>query len=140
MWRLAPWASPVESADMTLVLDAGGLIAIDRRDRQVGALLFVAQQNSTRVMTSAVAVAQVWRSGQRQANLARALAGVQIFPVDYDAARRIGGLLRVDASTDVVDAHIALLVAESDVVLTSDSTDIERLLDTRGIKATVKLV
>ena len=53
---------------MALVLDAGGLIAIDRLDRAVGAMLRVAQQEKLPVRTSAAVVAQVWRNGSLQAN------------------------------------------------------------------------
>jgi hypothetical protein len=67
-----PWevgGARVERAEMAVVLDAGGLIAIDRRERRVGALLRVAQEAAIPVVTSAAAVAQVWRHGSRQAHL-----------------------------------------------------------------------
>ena len=63
---------------MTAVLDAGALIAVDRRDRRVGAMLRVLQQQSVPLVSSAAVVAQVWRRPARQANLARVLAGVDV--------------------------------------------------------------
>jgi predicted nucleic acid-binding protein len=125
---------------VAVVLDAGGLIAVDRRDPHVGALLRVAQQNGIRVMSSAGAVAQAWRSGERQANLARILAGVKVVPLDDRDARRVGELLGEHSSADVVDAHVALIASQSDVVLTSDPGDITGLLATRDVRATVESV
>lgn len=85
-------------------------------------------------MSSAGAVAQAWRSGARQANFARMLAGVKVVPLDHRDARRVGELLGENSSADVVDAHVA--ASQSDVVLTSDPADIAGLLATRGVRAT----
>ena len=122
---------------MTAVLDAGALIAIDKRDRTVGAMLRVLQREGVPVNTSAAAVAQVWRDGGRQANLARVLPGVDIAPLDELAAKKVGELLRASASTDLVDAHVALLVTQEGSVLTSDDDDIKTLLRARRVKARV---
>ena len=63
---------------MALVLDAGALIAIERSDRQLRAVLQNAHDRAVPVRTSAAVVGQVWRGGARQAVLARALAGVEV--------------------------------------------------------------
>lgn len=63
---------------VTAVLDSGALIAIDRRERAVGAKLRILRIRGAPLRTSAAAVAQVWRNGSRQANLARVLAGIGI--------------------------------------------------------------
>ena len=125
---------------MSLVLDAGALLAIERRDRQVGALLRVAQQERIAVRTSPAAVAQVWRHGARQAQLARVLAGVAAPPLDLDTGKRLGALLSVTDSCDVVDAHVASLARAGDRVLTSDPDDLRHLLDALSIDATVVCV
>ena len=49
---------------MKAVLDAGALVAIDRRDREVGAQLRLLQQQGTPLRTSAAAVGP-WRSPRR---------------------------------------------------------------------------
>lgn len=120
---------------MSLVLDAGALLAIDRRDRQVGALLRVAQQQRIPVRTSPAAVAQVWRHGARQARLAQVLAGVAVPPLDLDTGKRLGALLAITGSSDVVDAHVASLARPGDQVLTSDPDDLGNLLDALSVKA-----
>lgn len=122
---------------MKAVLDAGALIAIDRRDRLIGAQLRVLQQRGTPLRASAAVVGQVWRDGSKQANLARVLAGVGIEALGKDDGMRIGELLGQARSADVVDAHVALLVAPADVVLTSDPGDIRVLLRARGVPARV---
>jgi hypothetical protein len=122
---------------VTAVLDSGALIAIDRRDRKVGAMLRVFQREAEPVRTSAGAVAQVWRAGRRQVNLARTLPGLDVAVLDEPAAKKVGGLLGSSGTSDLVDAHVALLVHPGEQVLTSDDQDIKALLRTRRVKATV---
>jgi hypothetical protein len=122
---------------MAIVLDAGALIKIGERDRNLGAMLRVAAQHNLPVRTSAAVVAQVWRDGAKQANLARILAGTREHELDHAAARRIGGLLRASNTADVVDAHVALLTNAGDTVITSDKPDLDWLLDALQVKAHV---
>jgi hypothetical protein len=121
---------------VSAILDAGALMGVDRRDRRVGALLRALQQDGVDVLCSAGAVAQVWRDGRRQVNLARVLAGVEIAQLDEPAAKRVGALLKANRTQDLVDAHAALLARPRDVVLTSDDADIKALLRVRRVKAT----
>ncbi|MHB1710728.1 MAG: hypothetical protein ACYCV7_04915 [Acidimicrobiales bacterium] len=125
---------------MTVVLDAGGLIAVDRRDRTVGAILRVAQEERVAVRTSAAAVAQVWRNGSLQANLARVLAGVDTALLDGPAGRMVGEILAHSQTADLVDGHLGLITQSEDTVLTSDPVDIKRILRSRGVRATVHKV
>jgi hypothetical protein len=122
------------------VLDAGALVAVDRRDRLMGAQLRVLQQQGTPVRVSSAVVGQVWRDRSRQANLARILGGVDIDALAKEDGRRIGELLALAGSADVVDAHVALMTAPADLVLTSDPGDIRKLLQARGVPARVQLV
>lgn len=125
---------------MALVLDAGALIAVDRKNRAVGAMLRVAHRERIPVRTSSAVVAQVWRDGSRQAILARLLAGTDIAALQPSDGRRIGELLGRGATSDVVDGHIALLVSSGDVILTGDVDDITGLLRTLGVRAAVGAV
>jgi hypothetical protein len=122
---------------MTAVLGSGALIAIDRRDRKVGAMLRLLQRDGVPVRTSAGSIAQVWRSGPRQANLSRALPGMEVAVLDETAAQRVGELLGSSGTSDIVDAHVALLVLPGGQVLTSDEPDIKALLRARRVKASV---
>jgi hypothetical protein len=125
---------------MKAVLDAGALIAVDRRDRKFGARLRVLQQRGSPLRASSAVVGQVWRDGRRQANLARVLRGVGIESLDKPDGRRIGELLANASSADVVDAHVALLANPGDTVFTSDPEDIRALLRARGIAADIQTV
>ena len=122
---------------MNLVLDAGALVAIDNRARHVLGVLRQAESDGRRVVTSAAVVAQVWRHGARQANLARVLSGVRVEALDDGVARELGPVLGRSGSSDVVDAHVAWLTRPGDVVLTSDPDDLRRLLGAHGVEATV---
>ena len=125
---------------MALVLDAGALIAVDRRDRNLGAILRVAQRDAIPVRTSVAVVAQVWRDGSRQANLARVLAGVDATPIDMSTAHHVGEVLARSKTADVVDGHLGLIVCPNDTVLTSDPVDIRRILRARSVAAMVQTI
>jgi hypothetical protein len=56
-----------------LTLDAGALIAFDRNERRVVALIARAVQQGCSLAVPAGVVAQAWRDGRRQARLARLL-------------------------------------------------------------------
>jgi len=122
---------------VNLVLDAGALIAVDRGDRVVGALLKLAQDERLQVVTSGAVIAQVWRDGGRQARLARVLAGCDVRALDGASGRVVGRLLGRSGTPDVADGHVASLAAAGDQVLTSDPDDIEVLLRTLGVSASV---
>jgi non-ribosomal peptide synthetase component F len=123
-----------------LVFDAGALIALDRGDRAIGALLALAAQQGSKAVTSSACVAQAWRDPARQARLTRALGGFIEQPLDMLAARRCGLLLSGSATSDVVDAALALLVRDGDTVLTSDPQDIGRLISATGADARIRTV
>lgn len=122
---------------MRVVLDSGALIGIDKRDRSVGAILRLLHRDCVPVRTSASVVAQVWRSGRTQVNLARVLPGLDVAALDEVAGKRIGELLGANKTGDVADAHVALLVESGDRVVTSDEPDIKALLRTRRVRATI---
>jgi hypothetical protein len=109
----------------------------ERSSQSIGAtglserILRVAQRERIPLRCSAGVVAQVWRNGARQANLARVLRGIDIVALDASAAIRIGPALGATRTADVVDAHVALLASRGDQLLTSDPSDIRRLLGNR---------
>ncbi len=124
---------------MALVLDSGGLLAYDHGHRRVAALVRAAQELQVVVKTSSGCVAQTWRGdGSRQALLARLLKGVDESPLDKAISRQAGALCGRTGTSDVVDAHIALLTSDSDTVLSSDPPDIARLLRTLKVNAIVE--
>lgn len=112
---------------MTLVLDAGGLIALDRDDRAMWARLKASRSKGDVPVTHAGVLGQVWRGGARQARLAQALKGTDVRALDGDLGRAAGELLAAAGQSDVIDAAIVLLANDGDHVVTSDVEDLEDL-------------
>lgn len=124
---------------MGLVLDSGGMIAFERGDRNVAALIEATRRRREQIVTSSGCVAQAWRrGGPGQALLARLLRGVDERGLDQDVSRQVGQLCGDAALNDVIDAHVALLARDGDAVLTSDADDLRRLLRARGSTAQVR--
>jgi hypothetical protein len=122
-----------------VVLDSGALIAFERGDRAVAALLEAARRRREQVVTSSGCVAQAWRGGgPHQALLARLLRGVSEHGLDRAVSRPVGALCAAVGATDVIDGHVALLAHDHDMVLTSDVNDIRALLRERGCDAHVR--
>ncbi len=113
---------------MTLVLDSGAFIAVERRDRDTVALIKSELAAGRVPITHAGVVGQVWRGGGgRQALLATLLRATEISPLDDPLARRAGTLLRWTGTSDVIDAALMLLASDGDTVLTSDPEDMTTL-------------
>ena len=121
-----------------LVLDAGAFLAVERGDRPTMARLRAAQLHGLDLRTSAIVLGQVWRSREgRQARLARFLPGVDVRSVDEQTGRRAGVLLARAGTDDPIDATIVLAAETGDRILTSDRSDIERLVAASGTRAAV---
>jgi len=112
---------------MSLLLDAGALIAYERGSRTVQAFLERAYRRSEDVRTTTAVVAQAWHGDPRQARLAVLLRGVDERELTSDQARLVGRLLRTAGTTDVVDATIVDIANDGDEILTSDPSDIRTL-------------
>lgn len=118
---------------MTLALDAGAFLAVERGDREIVALLKRELDRGRLPVTHGAIVGQVWRGGSgRQAGVARLLRAVEVVPVDEELGRRAGLLLRASKTRDVVDAALVLLAREGDAVLTSDAEDLAALAVAAG--------
>lgn len=113
-----------------LALDAGALIAVERRDERMRALLRRAQTDGVNVYLPAGALAQAWRDHPRQHAL-RVLLGrdqVEVVPLDTRAALAAGALCAATTTRDIVDASVAVCARHADaVVVTSDPADISAL-------------
>lgn len=113
---------------MSVVLDAGALVAIERGDRDMIAIVKRERQANSSPLTHGGVVGQVWRGGRgRQAVLARLLPGVEVHPLDDDAGRRAGVLLADTGGADVIDAAVVLLADDGDEIFTSDPEDLRDL-------------
>jgi len=118
---------------MSVVLDAGAWIALDRNSRAMWRRLKAAQAAGDVPLSHGGVIGQVWRGrGARHALLARALAGVDVRPLDEALGRAAGELLAKTRGHDAIDAALVLLASDEDQILTSDPDDIERLAAASG--------
>jgi hypothetical protein len=111
-------------------MDAGALIALDRGDKRMIALLQRALTQGRAFRVPVGVVGQVWRDGRVQVTLSRFLrcAGVEVVPLDEQLARSCGELCGATNSSDIVDASVVILARERlDPIVTSDPDDLRRL-------------
>jgi predicted nucleic acid-binding protein len=112
---------------VSIVYDAGVLIAAERNDRTAWADHRARLEFGFVPTTSAPVVAQVSRS-DRQVQLRRFLRGCEIAAFEDRQAHKVGALLGRAGTSDVIDAHIVLTAAETaSAVLTGDVADLSRL-------------
>ncbi len=113
-----------------LVLDAGALIALERGDKRMIALLQRALAQGRAFRVPAGVAGQAWRNGRVQVTLARFLRSeeVVIIPLDQQLARACGELCGAASASDVIDASLVIIAREKqDLIVTSDPGDLRRL-------------
>jgi hypothetical protein len=123
---------------MSIILDTGALVALDRGDRRIAVLIDEASKRDVSILTSAACVAQAWRgSGTRQARLAISLRGIEERGIDASISKALGQLSARSGIDDIVDVHVASLVRQGDVLATSDGGDLSTLLRALHVGATI---
>jgi len=113
-----------------LTLDAGALIALDRNDRRVIALVAQTQLLGLALTIPATALAQAMRAPARQARLSRLVRqpSARVVPLDALDATRVGVLLAASRTTDIADAHVVICARRfEEPIVTSDPDDLRRL-------------
>ena len=114
-----------------IVLDTGALIALERGDKRMIALLRRRRwRKAGAFRVPAGVVGQAWRNGRVQVTLGRFLRseGVEIVPLDEQLARSCGELCGVASASDVIDASVVIVARErQDLIITSDPGDLRRL-------------
>lgn len=108
-----------------LALDTGALVALERRDRHMQAIIKTAVETQVIPTVPAQVIAQYWRDGSgRQAVVAKFLHGCNVEPLNIIRAKQAGMLLRDSCTDDETDAVVALIAHECGAVVTSDPGDI----------------
>jgi len=113
-----------------ITFDAGGLIALDRNDRRVVALIARTKERGLRITVPATALAQAIRNPARQARLSRFVrqAGTDLVSLNGPDATAVGLLLAKTGAADIVDAHVVVCARRAgQAVVTSDADDLRRL-------------
>jgi hypothetical protein len=113
-----------------VTLDAGALVAIERADRRMQALLDEAHAAGLLIDVPAGALAQAWRAGPVHARLARALhlPNVSVPPLDEPRAKAASVLCGQHGTHDPIDASVVLNARQRDqTVISSDPSDLRQL-------------
>jgi len=114
---------------VSVVYDAGALIAAERSERAVWADHRVRLEIGLVPVTTAPMVAQVSRS-RRQAQLRRFLRGCEVVPFGGDEAHDVGALAGRAGVTDVVDVHAVVTAHRLRFgIVTSDEGDLQPIAD-----------
>jgi|SRR5579871_533822 len=114
-----------------ITLDTGALIALDRGDKRMIALLDQSLRQRRTFRVPSGVVGQAWRDGRVQVMLARFLRSdeVEIIPLDDELARACGELCGTTNTSDIIDASVVIVANERrDPIVTSDPHDL-RCLD-----------
>jgi len=117
-----------------LILDAGALIGLEKRDIRIGMLVEECRRRGRMIIIPASVLAQVWRGGRgTQAPIAQLLrrqsvGQVQVAALDEPASRAVGILCAVAGHSDVPDGHVAYLSRLNGraPVITQDPLDIAK--------------
>ena len=113
-----------------ITLDTGALIALDRGDKRMIALLDQALAQGRTFRVPSGVLGQAWRNGRVQVTLARFLRSeeVEIVPLDEQFARSCGELCGATNTSDIIDASVVILARERrDPIVTGDPNDLRRL-------------
>jgi hypothetical protein len=112
-----------------LTLDAGALIAFERRDRRVAAIVLRALESGAPLAVPAGALAQAWRGGA--GTPLRALIAdpvVRVEELTRALALAAGELCGAAGTADVVDASVVLVARRyGGRVATGDAAELRRL-------------
>jgi len=113
-----------------LTLDAGALIAYERGEHRVRAILAKAFARGVVPTIPSIAIAEVWRGDAKDARVARLLKACNVEPLTERRARDAGALRRRTDGAGAIDACIAVGVRRrTDALTTSDPHDMRRLLE-----------
>ncbi len=122
--------------------DAGALIAGERNDRRMWALHtgFLAEEVVPTI--PAPVIAEAWRDGRRQANLARMLGGCSVEPMSEEQACRVGELAGRADLDDVVDVTVVecAIRRRCSAIVTSNAAHIRQVLDVTRSRINIEVV
>jgi rRNA-processing protein FCF1 len=119
-----------KASPRAVVLDAGALIAFERGDARMRALVREALKARVRLVVPAGVLGQVWRGAPKPAPLRALVKGpTTVVPtLDQVLAEAAGILCGRAGTSDVIDASVVLVARrERAVVVTSDVDDLRRL-------------
>lgn len=119
--------SPTRPIVTGLTFDTGALIALERRDRRMSAVLARATASALVITVLSAVLVEWWRGGSRVRR--RILDAIRVEPLSAEVACTAGEALAVaPRGPSIVDAVVMASAAQrGDVVYTADLVDLERL-------------
>jgi predicted nucleic acid-binding protein len=119
-----------------IILDSGAIIASERNDPTLAAILKAARKNRTPILVPATVVAKTWRGPSTHARTAHLFGSVDGFPeLNEQSARHVGALLAISKTAAIVDGNVvAIAIAlRPATIVTSDVHDVTHLLKSAKI-------
>jgi predicted nucleic acid-binding protein len=119
-----------------IILDSGAIIASERNDPTMAAILKAARKNRTPILVPATVVAETWRGDSTHARTAHLFGSIDGFPeLNEQSARQAGALLALSKSAAIVDGNVvAIAIAlRPATIVTSDVHDVTHLLKSANI-------
>jgi hypothetical protein len=93
-----------------ILLDSGAIIASERNDAMLGAILKAARKNRTPILVPANVVAETWRGASTHARAAHLFGSVDGFPeLNEQTARQVGALLAISRTAQIVDGNVVAI-------------------------------
>jgi hypothetical protein len=113
--------------------NTGALVAAERNNRKMWELHAGLIAEEVVPVVPAPVLAQAWRSGARQASLARVLRTCDVEPMSEELAKRVGALVTESGHDDIVDvAVVEGAIRRGDSVVTSDAGHIRQIAEAAG--------
>ena len=95
---------------MRIILDSGAIIASERNDPTLAAILKAARKNRTPILVPATVVAETWRGPSTHARTAHLFGSVDGFPeLNEQSARHVGALLAISKTAAIVDGNVVAI-------------------------------
>jgi len=121
---------------MNIVLDSGAIIAFERGDKAFTAIVQASRRDRVAIAVPSAVLAETWRGASTHPRTSLLIKSVDDFPsLDFERARRIGGILARSETAAVVDGSVveAALARLPSMIVTSDPDDIAHLLQSEDV-------
>jgi hypothetical protein len=119
-----------------IILDSGAIIASERNDPMMAAIVKAARKNRIPILVPATVVAETWRGPSTHTRSAHLFGSIDGFPdLNEQGARQVGALLAFSNTAAIVDGNVvAIAIAlRPATIVTSDVHEIEHLLKSAKI-------
>jgi len=119
-----------------IILDSGAIIASQRNDPTMAAILKAARKYRTPILVPATVFAETWFGHSTHARTTHLFGSIDGFPeLNEQSARQVGALLALSKTAAIVDGNVvAIAIAlRPAAIVTSDVHDVTHLLKSAKI-------